>query len=78
MHSDELEEDLKTTSAQVSATAEHLEALEATKRNLSPGDPRIIELSDRIERLAARLRHQAAIEGDLAREVHEATTGESA
>lgn len=78
MHQEELEEDLRTTSTQVSATAEHLDALEATKRNLTPGDPRIIELSDEIERLAARLRRQTAIEGDLSRELHEAATGESA
>ena len=78
MHEDELEDDLKTTSAQVSATAEHLDALEETKRKLTPGDPRIIELSDEIERLAARLRRQTAIEGDLSRALHEAATGEPA
>lgn len=73
-----LEEDLKTTSAQVSASAKRLDALEATKRELDAGDPRRIELSDEIERLAASLRRQAAIEGDLARELHEAATGEPA
>lgn len=77
MYEDELEEDLKTTSAQVSATAEHLDALEDAKRRLTPGDPRLVELSDEIERLAVSLRRQAAIEGDLSRELHEAATGES-
>ena len=71
MHEKELQEDLKTTSAQVSATAEQLDRLEAEKRELPTGDPRAIELSDQIERLAARLRRQAAIEGSLARVAYE-------
>lgn len=74
----ELEEDLRTTSVQVSATAEALYALEAEKRELAAGDPRVLELSNQIERLAARLRRQTAIEGDLAREIHEAAAGEPA
>lgn len=78
MQDEQLREDLLTTSAQVSATAETLDALEAEKRDLSPGDPRVIELSDEIERLAARLRRQTAIEGDLTREMHEAVAGDSA
>jgi len=76
MNDEALEEDLKTTSAQVSASARQLDALEVAKRELDAGDPRRIELSDEIERLAASLRRQAAIEGDLARELHEAATGE--
>ena len=78
MNDEALEEDLKTTSAQVSASARQLDALETVKRELDAGDPRRIELSDEIERLAASLRRQAAIEGDLARELHEAATGETA
>jgi len=74
---EELEEDLKATSAQVSATAETLDALEAEKRELPPGDPRVIRLSDEIERLAARLRRQTAIEGGLTREIHESATGQA-
>ena len=81
MQEEELQEDLKSTSAQVSATAETLDALEDEKRQLvkaAPGDPRVIELSDEIERLAARLRRQTAIEGDLTREIHDAAAGEPA
>ncbi|HJP88978.1 MAG TPA: hypothetical protein VJ850_08095 [Candidatus Limnocylindrales bacterium] len=74
MKDEELEEDLKTTSAQVSATAELVDALEEQKRNLPHGDPRVIELSDRIERLASSLRRQTAIEGDLTREIHRTAT----
>ena len=78
MYEDELEEDLKTPSAQVSATAERLDALETEKRELAPNDPRLVELSDEIERLAARLRRQTAIEGDLTREIYEGASGEPA
>ena len=75
---EELHDDLKTTSEHVSATAEHLDALEAKKRDLPPDDPRVIELSDQIERLAASLRRQTAIEGDLTREIRSAMTSEPA
>ena len=71
MNDQELVEDLKATSAHVSATAEHLDALEAKKRELEPSDPRVVELSDEVERLAARLRRQAAIESSLSREIQE-------
>ena len=71
-----LAEDLKTTSAQLSATAELVDTLEAEKRDLDPSDPRVIEISNRVERLAASLRRQAAIEGDLTRELHESATSE--
>jgi hypothetical protein len=74
MHDEELAEDLKTTSAQVSATAELVDALEAEKRDLEPGDPRRSELSDKVERLAAELRRQAAVEGDLTRAMHASAT----
>jgi DNA-binding MarR family transcriptional regulator len=74
---EELAEDLKTTSAQVSATAERLDALEATKRKLDPDDPRVIELSDEVERLAAQLRRQAAVEGDLTREIRNSAMSEA-
>jgi hypothetical protein len=73
MQDETLEEDLKTTSAQVSATAERLDAMEAEKRELDPKDPRVVQLSDEVERLAARLRRQAAVEGSLTREIHEAS-----
>ena len=75
---EQLEEDLKTTSAQISATAQIVDRLEAEKRELAPGDPRVIELSDRIEGLVSELRRQTAIEGDLTREIHESATGEPA
>lgn len=71
MKDEELAEDLKTTSAQVSATAEQLEDLETEKRDLEPHDPRVVEISDEVERLAASLRRQAAIEGELTRRIRD-------
>jgi hypothetical protein len=78
MHDEQLAEDLKTTSYQVSATAERLDELEAEKRGLEPHDPRVVELSDQIERLAARLRRQTAIEGGLTHELRTSVTEEPA
>ena len=75
MDEQELVEDLKATSAHVSATAEHLDALEAKKRELEPSDPQVVEISDEVERLAARLRRQAAIESSLTREIRETSEG---
>ncbi len=75
MDEQELVEDLKATSAHVSATAEHLDALEAKKRELEPSDPQVVEISEEVERLAARLRRQAAIESSLTREIRETSEG---
>jgi len=74
----DLLEDLRTTSAQVSATAEHLDSLEAKKRKVEPGDPKLIELSDEIERIAARLRRQTAVESSLSREINDVAQEEPA
>jgi|SoiMethySBSTD1v2_1073268.scaffolds.fasta_scaffold2001494_2 hypothetical protein len=78
MQDEELVEDLRTTSAQVSATAEMLDTLEEQKRKLDPNDPRVVEISDDVERLAARLRRQAAIEGTLTRAIQESGEGSPA
>ena len=75
MDEQDLVDDLKATSAHVSATAEHLDALEAKKRELEPSDPQVVEISDEVERLALRLRRQAAIESSLTREIQESSEG---
>jgi hypothetical protein len=48
-------EDLRATSDAVLRDLEILGAIETQKRTLEPGDPQLIELSDRVETLAARL-----------------------
>jgi hypothetical protein len=68
MREDELEQDVRVTSEHVSATARRINELEAEKRTLDADDPRVVGLSDEIERLAVTLRRQADVEGDLSRE----------
>jgi hypothetical protein len=48
-------EDLRATSDAVLRDLEVLGAIESQKRTLEPGDPQLIELSERVETLAARL-----------------------
>jgi hypothetical protein len=48
-------EDLRSTSDAVLRDLEVLGAIETQKRTLEPGDPQLVELSERVEALAARL-----------------------
>ncbi len=48
-------EDLRATSDAVLRDLEVLGAIETQKRTLDPGDPQLVELSERVEALAARL-----------------------
>ena len=65
----ETSDDLRATSESIEADARHLARLEERKQTLSPDDPEILELSQEVERLALRLRHQAAAERELAEEI---------
>lgn len=51
----DLAEDLRAASDGVVRDLEVLSAIEAHKRTLEPGDPQLVELSERVETLAARL-----------------------
>jgi hypothetical protein len=46
---------LRATSDTLLADIESLEALEQKKRNLEPGDPRLLELAEAVEHIAGRL-----------------------
>jgi len=48
-------EDLRATSDGLVRDLEVLSSIEAEKRTLEPGDPRLLELSERVEELASRL-----------------------
>jgi hypothetical protein len=48
-------EDLRATSDAVLRDLEVLGAIETQKRTLEPGDPKLVELSERVEALAGRL-----------------------
>lgn len=51
----DIAEDLRVTSDRLLRDLEVLNAIEAEKRSLEPGDPRLVELSERVETLATRL-----------------------
>ena len=65
----ETSDDLRATSESIEADARHLARLEERKQALSPEDPELLALSEEAERLAVRLRHQAAAERELAEEI---------
>ena len=62
-------EDLSAVSDHVLAAADLLQKLELEKRGVEPGSTRFMELSERIESLAAEVRTVSASETDLAIEL---------
>jgi len=58
-------EDLKSTIDAIDADAQNLSAVEAEKRELEPGDPRLLELSEDAVGLARRLERATLEERDL-------------
>ncbi len=62
-------EDLQAVSQHVLVTADAISRLEAEKRQVNPGSPRFLELSDEIERLAEEIRGVSHAETGLAHEV---------
>ena len=56
---------LRATSDALLADLEALEALEQEKRNLEPGDPRIVELAAAVEDVARRLLGQTVRQREL-------------
>ena len=69
MSVDQKMEDLQAVSDHVLATSEQLRKLELEKRKVEPGSKRFMELSSRIESLAADVRVVSAAETDLAEEL---------
>jgi hypothetical protein len=59
-------EDLQAVSDHVLVATDQLQKLELEKRRVKPGSSRFLELSERIESLAAEVRVVAASETDLA------------
>ena len=58
-------EDLKSTIDAIDADAQLLSAVEEAKRDLEPGDPRLLELSQDAVDLARRLERATLEERDL-------------
>jgi hypothetical protein len=70
------EMDLRTTSDRVLADAKTLTDLEMRKRDLEPGDPERVRLSDEIATVGRSVERAAAAERDLAGRVHAESTSE--
>jgi hypothetical protein len=62
------ERDLRATGESISRDAELVRELEAEKARLDPADPRLAELSERVERVTTGLQHKSAVERALAEE----------
>jgi hypothetical protein len=57
---------LRTTSDALLADLEQLEALEQQKRELEPGDPRVVELAAAVEEVARRVLGQTVRQREMA------------
>ena len=64
------ESQLRGTSDSFLSSLDRLSVLEAEKRQLAPDDPRIVELADEVERLAARVLQTANTQSALAQTAH--------
>lgn len=62
-------QDLRATAASVHGDAALIKKLEEEKAELDPADPRVDELSDRVERLSRSLRDKAVAEDELSEEI---------
>lgn len=63
-------EDLRATSDGLVRDLDVLSAIEAQKRQLEPGDPRLVELSERVEAVAGRLLHASTRQRHLSEVSH--------
>jgi hypothetical protein len=75
MMTEEARDDLRATSESISHDAERLKAIEAQKRTLEPGDPRLDDLAVEAERIAAELAVKTTIETDIAEDIVEQESG---
>ena len=65
------EDELRATESSIHRDAERVRTLEAEKSTLDPADPRIRELSQRVEVVAAGLHEKATAERELSEEIPE-------
>ena len=62
------DDDLRSTIDAVHDHAEKIEDLEDQKAELDPADPRMVTLSDQVQRAASDLKDLATVERELAEE----------
>ena len=67
-------DDLMATSESISADAERLQAIEAHKRTLEPGDPRLDDLAREAERIGREIALKTTIETDIAEDIADEST----
>jgi chromosome segregation ATPase len=68
----DLHEDLRSTEDSIRHDADRLKNLEDEKAATDPADPRITELSEQAERLAASLHDTATAERELSEQIQAA------
>jgi cysteine sulfinate desulfinase/cysteine desulfurase-like protein len=66
----EQEDDLRATTEDIAADAEELKAIERQKARLEPEDPRMLELSEEVERIARRIVPKTVAERRLVEEAN--------
>lgn len=69
----EAQDDLQATADSIIRDAGRLAAVETEKRGLTPGDPRLVQLSEAAEAIARQILPKTLVEADLAQEA----TGEA-
>ena len=65
----DLRQDIRATEESIRRDAEQMKTLEEQKRQLDLTDPRLIRLSEQVERLAAGLQDKAVAERELAEKI---------
>jgi len=63
------QQDLHATVESIRRDAELVKTLEEQKADLDPADPRVVDISERVERIADRLQDKATAERELAEEI---------
>jgi hypothetical protein len=68
-------DDLRATAEALQQDADQLEALEKEKEGLEPDDPRLAELSHRVEELLKRMATKSTVERALVDELQSRKSG---
>ncbi len=63
------QEDLRSTAESIRRDADRLKSLEEEKAKMDPDDPRVAELSERVERVSEGLHAKAVAERDLSDQI---------
>ena len=67
-------EDLRSTAESIRRDAQRVQDLESEKIALDPADPKVVQLSHQVERIAAGLRDKAVAEREISQEIQAAET----